>query len=155
MAHDRRNANVPQRRAELEAEAEALALRCAGLSYAEIARRQGSKHASTAWRRVEAALRDTIPVADVDLLRQLEGERLDACTTRVFAALEVAQTTGNVGAVLRAVEVFVKLSERRSKLFGLDAPVRANFLLSGALEQEIEALVEALAGPGPREEQDG
>lgn len=146
MAHRK---NTVQTLAEREAEAEALRLRLAGLPFAEIARRQGSKHASTAWRRVQAALRDTVPLEDVDLLRRLESERLDYVQVRLFAALEAAQRREDVDGVIKASTAFVKIAERRSRLLGLDAPVRTDVRISGAMEAEIETLVAELTALPP------
>ena len=93
-------------------------LRKAGRSYDEIARAVGCSR-SMAHKAVTIALRE---IADktsesADELRTLELARLDA----LLVALWPAATSGDC----RAADRVLRISERRSKLLGLDIPVRA------------------------------
>lgn len=53
---------------------------------------------------------------DVDMLRQIEDERLD----KMLVGLWPKAVTGDV----KSIDAVLRLMERRSKLFGLDQPVR-------------------------------
>lgn len=93
---------------------EALRLRSQGLSYREIAGRLGVD-TSTAYRRTQRALA-AVPVEDVETHRALELDRLDALQRAVWdKALD-----GNLNALDRVLAIMT----RRSKLLGLDAPLR-------------------------------
>ncbi len=97
--------------------AEALRLRAAGKSYAEIARALGVNE-STAWRlvkrefdRLNAATRET-----AHEVRRLELDRLDG----LHEALWAKARSGDTQAIFAALRIM----ERRAKLLGLDAPTR-------------------------------
>ena len=115
-------------------DAEALKLRSEGLTYREIAERLGI-NTSTAYRRVENALR-AIPADGVDEMRQLEGERLD----KLHAALWERALEGD----LQAIDRLLTISNRRAKLFGLDAPTRQVNELQSFSTAEINAEVRRL-----------
>lgn len=106
-------AKTAQRRAQ------AIALRLAGLDFDTIAERldYASRGAATKdfWRAVEANRLEEKQA--VDNLREVEGARLD----RLQAAVWSKAVKGD----LKAVETVIKLIAQRSRLFGLDAPVRA------------------------------
>lgn len=111
---------LPERIVELEAEADALTLRLSGLSYRGIAETQGCS-VSTAHDRVERALKAYVPQEDVDALRKIEGERLEAM---IGAVLRVASDEhASAKQLLDAAGVFARLQERKAKLYGLDTPV--------------------------------
>jgi len=115
-------------------DAEALKLRSEGLTYREIAERLGI-NTSTAYRRVENALR-AIPADGVDEMRQLEGERLD----KLHAALWERALEGD----LQAIDRLLTISNRRAKLFGLDASTRQVNELQSFSTAEINAEVRRL-----------
>lgn len=92
-----------------------------GLQYDDIAAQLGYASKAGAWKAVTTALKRREAEA-VDELRQLEGMRLDA----LQAAVWPAAMAGDV----QAVRAVVTISERRARLFGLDAPTRNE--LSGA-----------------------
>jgi uncharacterized protein (DUF3084 family) len=48
--------------------------------------------------------------------------------------------------VLQAIDRILKISERRARLLGLDAPVRAKVEVTDAVDADIERLVAELAG---------
>ena len=100
----------------------ALELRKAGVSYQRIAETLGYKDASGAWRAVKSALKKPLqePAAE---LRPLEVERLDAMLSAIWASVK----QGQYGAQDRAL----KIMERRARLLGLDAPVKADVTSGG------------------------
>lgn len=104
------------RQAAAERQEAALQLRRAGLDYQGIAERLGYAGKQGAHSAVQRALRNHI-AEGVDHLRALEAARLDA----LLAAVWPAATEGDVAAVRAALAI----SERRARLFGLDAPARA------------------------------
>jgi hypothetical protein len=110
-------------------EVEAVRLRLAGMSYSSMSERLGVS-ASSAHRAVLRSLART--AADLgesaDALRSLELQRLDA----LLAGLWPAASAGDPA----AVSVALRVSERRAKLLGLDAPSRRE--LSGADGGPIE-----------------
>jgi hypothetical protein len=97
---------------DAQAVSETLKLRAQGLTYREIGERLGIDP-STAQRRVKRGLAETI-CESVDEMRRLEGERLDA----LQLALWPKAMEGNA----QAVRTILTISERRSKLYGLDQP---------------------------------
>lgn len=111
---------LPERVQELEAEADALTLRLSGLSYRRIADAQGCS-VSTAHDRVDRALRAYVPQEDVDQLRKIEGERLEAAIGAVLRVLSHEQASAKQ--VLDAATTLARLQERKAKLYGLDTPV--------------------------------
>lgn len=94
---------------------QALEYRKAGLAYAAIAERLGYRDRRTAWQAVHNALMKTLR-EPADEVRALEVERLDALYLQMFSRA----MKGDYGAVDRCI----KISERRAKLLGLDAPVK-------------------------------
>jgi hypothetical protein len=133
------------RRGQVEAIAErrvrAFELRKAGASYREIGRQLGvDVHTAHADISAElAALRETA-VGEATALRDLEVERLDS----MHAGLWRQVRAGSAPAVSAAVRV----SERRSRLLGLDAATATKTELTGSLsvaaETQLKAEAEAL-----------
>ena len=111
----------------------ALELRKAGGSYREIARQLGiDVHTAHAAVGAElAALRETA-VAEATELRALELERLDGMTSGLWPRIEEGSAA--------AVSAGVRVSERRSRLLGLDAPVVTKSELMGSLGVYAERL---------------
>ena len=91
----------------------ALELRKEGHSYESISEQLGYSTRSASYKAVMRRLRDMDRPA-VSMLRELEVQRLDAMLYAVWN--DVLQ--GDAGAVSTAL----KISERRSRLLGLDAP---------------------------------
>jgi hypothetical protein len=128
-------------RARRERERLAVALRVDGCTYAAIGDRLGisDRMASRVVNRaINRVLRE--PVGQ---LIELEARRLDA----LWAAMWPRALTGSA----RHAEVCVRISERRSRLLGLDAPTRvdANVLANASVDQidaEIERLLEEYRG---------
>lgn len=129
--------------------AQAIALRLAGMDFDTIAERlnYSSRGAATkdVWRAVEANRLEEKQA--VDNLREVEGARLD----RLQAAAWPKALKGD----LKAIETVLKVITQRSRLFGLDAPVRTEVsgpdggaipLGAGSLT-ELNKLIE-IAGQG-------
>lgn len=94
-------------------------LKAAGLTFDEIAERVGYRSRSGAKEAYDAALR-WWGTESVDQLRTVEGERLEQLWRRTFAKIIAdPETTGELVAL---VNTAVRLSQRKSALFGLDAP---------------------------------
>lgn len=97
---------------------EALNLRLAGLSYYQIAKQQ-STSTTTAFARVDRALRRTTLVEEIGKVRILETARLDDMLKDLKRrAIEAGGWTE------RLVEVALKVMARRAAIHGLDAPQR-------------------------------
>jgi hypothetical protein len=132
----RGNATDAQRRprrarpGQLEAIAErrvlALELRKAGTPYRQIAKELGvDVHTAHADVGAElAALRETA-IDEATELRSLELERLDGMTSGLWPQVRAGSAP--------AVSAAVRVSERRSRLLGLDAPVATRTELTGSL----------------------
>lgn len=94
-----------------------LELKVAGKSFATIAELHGVAE-STVHEAVTRRLRETIKTP-ADELRTLELARLDAQLERLLKAIESSN-----GLNAAAESLFLKESERRAKLLGLDAPAK-------------------------------
>lgn len=108
----RNNTRQPDERARA---AKALDLRQQGRTWQTIANELDYKDRSGAYRAVQRLL-DRTEFESVQEYRVLEGDRLDA----LHAAYWPAAMHGDV----KAAEFVLKVSDRRSKLLGLDAPTR-------------------------------
>lgn len=103
---------VPPPTAELlEKERNALELRRAGYTYDRIADRLGYANKGAAYKAVRRGIARTLQ-EPVDELIELETDRLDRLLSSVWAPA----MKGDLGAVDRVL----RISERRSKLLGLD-----------------------------------
>jgi hypothetical protein len=96
--------------------ADALVLRRAGATYADIAQQLGYTAPAGAQKAVERGLKATLQ-EPAESLRTLELDRLDRAQRQIWPAV----LQGNLGAVDR----LLKIMERRAKLKGLDAPVKS------------------------------
>lgn len=103
-----------------------LEMRTAGLTFPQIARELGftQKHAFTMWQRAM----DAIIAPQVEQLRKQEAERLDAmlvpCMSLIMAARDKALIGATFDLPVDAINAALKISEKRSRLFGLDAPLK-------------------------------
>lgn len=121
--HKPHSKTTPRKLTTQEQRTQGLAMRLAGYTFTQIGDNLGITD-SAAHKLIMKALDETA-VSNADqatALRQLEIERLD----RAGVAIEKAVRDGHLGAIDR----WIRISERRSKLLGLDAPVRTE--LSGA-----------------------
>jgi hypothetical protein len=129
---------TPGRIAIAEREAKALELRKEGATYGAIARSIGYTDRSAAAKPVSRALAATIQ-EPADELRRLESERLDALLAAVWHDAMAGRRS--------AVESALRIMDRRSKLIGLDAPLRraVEVITPEALENVITQLESELA----------
>jgi hypothetical protein len=127
----RQNRTRPGKAEPLGRANQALALRVAGWSFHDIARRLNYGNRSGAWHAVMSALRKERSES-VARLRRLEGQRLD----RLLQGIWAKATRGDVKAVLAAI----RISERRSRLFGLDKPIQLEAEMSRKLPFTWEEL---------------
>lgn len=104
----------PRRLAAVERQAEALQLRKQGQSYDEIAEALGYADKTGAYKAVKAALGAILAPA-VEELRDVEGQALDVAQEAIWGKVLKGD--------LSAINTFLRISERRSRLFGLDTPV--------------------------------
>lgn len=144
-----------------EREAEAARLRSRGWTYQRIADELGWANKGDAHHAVSKVLRDTVQEAGDDL-RALELTRLDAlyvAATEVLEREHITVSNGRIvsgtdgepilddAPVLQAIDRLLKIQERRSRLLGLDAPIKKDVSLTDERVAAIEALAEELAGP--------
>lgn len=111
---------------------EALSLRLAGLTYDQIADRLNISHTG-----VVDLVNRTLSRAEnrqVEEMRDIENARLD----RAQASIWTAVLNGN----LKAVDSFLRISQRRARLNGLDEPTKIN--LSVSVRQEMEMALASL-----------
>lgn len=101
----------------------ALSARRDGKQWAEIAESLGYADPSGAYRAAKRLL-DRTEFEAVEEYRAIEADRLDEAHRIQFGALEVLVSMGKFEAVPPAVSALAKISDRRSKLLGLDAPTR-------------------------------
>ena len=98
---------------ECDREIKAIELRREGYTYEQIANMMNFSSRSTAWKIIKRGLERSV-VESVDELRLLESQRLDA--------LQYAIWDKCMAGDLKAINAAIRIMERRSKLFGLDAP---------------------------------
>lgn len=99
---------------KLERQRLATELRRNGASFDAIGQRLGMTR-SGAWKLVHRPLQGAI-VANVDAIRDREGSKLDQAEQAIWPRV--------LDGELPAVETWIRLAGRRSRLYGLDAPVR-------------------------------
>ncbi len=130
----------------------ALEFAIAGASYRQIGRELGVSH-QTAYRYVQGALGelDALKVQCAERLRELELKRLDRATLAVWPQVRAGDT--------QAIRAYVAISERRSKLAGIDAPERhqvVGMVITGeqlagsrsSLDEKLEQLRQRMLGTG-------
>lgn len=116
-----------------EKRADAIRLRIAGLSYEQIAGELGYANRSAAFKAVEAGRREVL-AEPADELVALESIRLDAMLRNASQVLEAAKADGDSELVLKALDRQLRISERRARLHGLDAPARTELSGGGPLQ---------------------
>jgi Homeodomain-like domain len=148
--------NTPAKLAAHDRRLKALDLRREGHSYREIARQLGWSDHKAASRAVTRALKESVPRAVVDEVREIELDRLDVLWLVMF---EQARTGNRL-----AVDRCLRIMERRAAMLGLDAPVRIQqqIITEDQFEEAIRRLNEEAArleaghtielGPGDFEE---
>lgn len=118
----------------LKHQEQALLLRRSGLSFSAIGQRLGISK-SRAHALVQMGLEDAREqvAAHSDQLRTEEVSRLDGMLSKIYAKAARGD--------LQAIDRVLKISERRARLFGLDAPVRT--ALQGGGEDAPPIVTEA------------
>ena len=111
---------------------EALRLRSSGMTYSRIAEALGISK-SHAYYRVQNALA-AIPAEAVDEYRRLENERLDQL---LEVAMAKALDPEAKGGALFAIDRVLAIQDRRTKLLGLDAPIRHEVITLDYIQSEI------------------
>ena len=126
----------------MERRIRAVSLRRAGASYRDIARSLGVS-TGRAWSLVDEALRAVL-VDGTERLRQIEGERLDDAQRALWPAV----LSGDV----RAVDVFVRLSARRARMFGLDVEAESEVdrEMRDAYREQVEAFLATIVVTTPK-----
>jgi len=84
---------------------------------------------SEAYRRVVAGIHDTYRESALQM-GVIEGEKLDLLERTAREAFEVATPEQKP----RILDTLIRLSERRAKLFGLDAPKKVDVQNTGKVE---------------------
>lgn len=135
---DRGNAGTDPARATAR-RTQAVTLRLAGLTYEQIAERAGYGDRHAARNTVMRALRE-VEAENVQELRQVENARLERATAAIWPKV----LAGDV----RALEAWLKVSERLSKLNGLDAPTQVAIStgVQAELSDALGLLQEAVLG---------
>lgn len=145
-----------------EKRAEAYRLRLRGLSLREVGLRLGVSHTTVSnWTRTQAEELVQPLAAE---LRQQQVDRLDEMRASVLAVLEKQHLMISHGRVIRlveggdpleddshvlaAVDRLLRIEERRSRLFGLDAPERSEASVS------VETLTPGVLGLVEQAERD-
>jgi len=143
----------------VERDAEAARLRARDHTFQEIADQLGFAGRNGARYAVERALASAI-AEPAEELRRLELMKLDAMSRSAWEVLEAqhylvsqgrvihlgdGEPLGDDAPVLHAIDRLLKISERRCKLLGIDAPVRMEVTSIDALDQQIAALEAELA----------
>lgn len=112
----------------------AMRLRIKGYDYLNIGKRvyPDSEHpAAAAYQAITQGI-NAVRLDSAEQMREIELTRLDALQTLAWKAIERAAKRGDTRAVSTGVNSVVRISDRRAKLLGLDAPVKYDLLMSEA-----------------------
>ncbi len=154
--HDRdRKGQFVQALGHAERDRDAVQLRSRGRTYQQISDELGYGHSSNARRAVKKAL-EGIVIEGRDEVIKLQLDELDMMQRAVFEVLEAKHYVVSEGRivyrgdkellddspVLAAVDRLLKISDRRAKLLGLDAPKRIEV---GDGTPDLDAAVRDLA----------
>jgi hypothetical protein len=120
----------------VERQRQAVELRCAGATYDQIAEALGYSNRKSAWKAVDTALKKTLKEA-TDQLRQVERARYDQMLKAIWARA--------LNGDLQAIEIALKISDRRARLDGLEGPRRNE--ISGPDGKPIEVKQEHTFDP--------
>ncbi|ORM25195.1 hypothetical protein [Williamsia sp. 1135] len=151
-----RSASKPERIDTRQRAAEAVRLRAEGLSYQAIADQLGFTTENAANKAVLGVLRRT-EVERAGTLRTLEVQRLDMLWLKTIRGITRSETSQQ-GLSAALVTAAVRVSERRARLLGLDAPTQIEEVSPvdlGAAMAEFQHLLDIAyptAPPKPRPE---
>ncbi len=144
--HKRQSSTSPQKVKAAERRRQAVALRLSGATYQQIGDKLGVT-SSAAHLQVKQELETRAKQSEGKIveLRQIELARVD----RVLLAIWDKVLKSDY----KAIDKFVKLSERRAKLLGLDAPVQHKVeqhniieYIEGMSDEELTKQIERLEG---------
>jgi hypothetical protein len=137
----------------------ALKLRAAGLEWAEVAAAAGYAGPGPAHRAVMRLL-DGRTAESVDHLRQVEGAHLDRAQRELWAVVMDPGPLVSAGKVIygsdgkpepnrdvqvNALNALIRLSQRRARIFGMDAPSQTVHLRAEVeLDSAIQGLIDQL-----------
>jgi hypothetical protein len=131
-------------RAVLTAErrTKAIQMKIEGHTWQQIADALGYAHKGSAYTDVQRALEQAVVQQRLaaEVWRELELSRLDAMQQAIWPRLMAGEP--------RAIEVALKLLDRRAKYLGLDSAIKLEVLTIDAIDQQIAALNEQLAAAG-------
>jgi len=145
-----------------ESDARALEFRRRGLSYEQISAQMEWRSPSAAHQAVQRALADSAREAGEEV-RQIEAARLDELTRTLMRVLatkhyvvsvasgvvarhpETGQLLQDDAPVIHAIAGLVRISERRSKLLGLDAPKQVEVRTIDAIDSRLIELADQMA----------
>jgi hypothetical protein len=147
-----------------ESDARALEFRRRGLSYEQISAQMEWRSPSAAHQAVQRALADSAREASEEV-RQIEAARLDELTRTLMRVLatkhyvvsvasgvvarhpETGQPLQDDAPVIHAVAGLIRISERRAKLLGLDAPAksRVEVITEDVVDAELAQLARQVA----------
>lgn len=146
------SASTPARIDHRARAAEAVRLRTEGLSYREIADQLGYSTENAANKAVLGVLRRTEAEA-ADALRTLEVARLDLLWNKALRGIAVSETSPQ-GVSAPLISAAVRVSERRARLLGLDAPTQIETVAPVDIEAamaEFEGLLASAYATPPEE----
>jgi hypothetical protein len=153
---ERRGRNTTKRRLKAaERQRQALQMRIRNATFDQIAKTLGYRSPSGAYKAVMCALKKTLQ-EPADELRLMEYERLNLLYREVLArALTLRDEDGNLTQIgdMGAIDRCIRISDRISKLMGLDAPqhvvyedwrdyLRRNGLSESAISERFEEMVQ-------------
>jgi hypothetical protein len=124
---------IAEQQAMMARRAECFKLRMQGHTFPDIAQALGYNSKQSAWADYQAALRDARDdyTDDLEELRAFELARLDAIAARAWAYDDAGE--------IKALDVLLKVADRRARLLGLDQPVKHELSMS-LLDAEIARL---------------
>lgn len=113
-----------------ERENQALEMKLAGLSYAEIAKQMGYTR-QAAWKAVWRRLNE-FPAENAAELRKLENARYDKLQARAWLKMQQGD--------IKAMQIITSIMQQRARLNGLNAPERVE--LEGEFERWLVVIRE-------------
>jgi hypothetical protein len=138
-----------------ERDAKACEMKARGASYQRISDALAYGGRGNAYRAVQAALAE-LPHESAEELRRLQLQQLDTLTAEAIAILEADQPlvtqsgrivvdesgepVPDLAARLHAIGLLLRVHDRRAKLMGLDAPVKAEVITLDYLNARIAEL---------------
>lgn len=143
-----RAASSPARIDHRTRAADAVRLRAGGLSYREIAAALGYASENAANKAVLSLLARA-EAESADALRALENTRLDLLWQKAYRGI-VASEKSEQGVSAPLIGAAVRISERRARLLGLDAPARVEVEQQGVdFDQAVREVLAAAAVSPP------